>query len=430
MTLRWIRGGRTLDPATGDEAMRDLFIENGRLVPRPARQPADAEAFDAAGYWVVPGLIDLHVHLREPGGEAAETIATGTAAAAAGGFQAVVSMANTFPPIATPDLVRATLAKARAAGYCAVWPAAALTADREGRAPAPLADLAAAGAAAFTDDGNTVADDALMRRVMAEAARLDRPVLDHAQDHAAERRGVMHEGAESHRHGLPGIPAEAETRIIARDIALARETGAALHIQHISSAGGVDLIRRARAEGLRVTAEATPHHLALCDADMDPGDADWKMNPPLRSADDREAIRAGAIDGTLPCFATDHAPHRAEAKALGFAKAPFGIVGLETAVGATYTELVRTGWMDRLAWLRRWTAGPAAVLGRPCPALADGAPANLAILELETPWIVDPARFLSRSRNTPFKGRTLVGRAVATVFEGRVVWTALPAAGR
>ena len=417
-----IRGGRVIDPVSRRDARGDLYLVDGRIAERPAPLPAGTRTISAAGRVVVPALIDLHVHLREPGLEAAETIASGTRAAAAGGFGAVVAMPNTQPPIDTPERLREEIASAVAAGFCDVWPSACLTRGRSGAELAPLAALAAAGAAAFTDDGTTVMSDALMRRAMAEAARLGRTVMDHAQDHDAEQRGVMHEGTASRRLGLPGIPTAAETRIVERDIRLARETGCTLHIQHISSREGAERVRRARAEGLRVTAEVTPHHLALCDEDLAGPDANFKMNPPLRAAADREALLAAVLDGTLTCFATDHAPHTAEAKARGMLHAPFGIVGLETAVGVTYTLLVKSGRMTIERWLRAWTLHPAAVLGREPPSLAPGQPANVTILDLDSPWTVNPARFVSRSHNTPFSGRVLTGRSVCTIYGGNVVF--------
>jgi dihydroorotase len=247
--------------------------------------------------------------------------------------------------------------------------------------------------------------------------------MDHAQDHEAEKTGVMHEGDCSRRWGLPGIPSAAETRIIDRDIRLARDTGGALHIQHISSAEGAERVRLARREGLRVTAEATPHHLALCDEDIDPANADYKMNPPLRAARDRAALIDAIADGTITCLATDHAPHAKALKDLGFLKAPFGVVGLETAVGVTYDTLVRAGRVDLLRWVRLWTSGPCAVLGLAAPTLADGARADLVLLDLHTPWTVEPDGFRTRSRNSPFAGRRLAARAVVTIRKGRVAWS-------
>ena len=425
-----IRGGTLLDPAAGTEVEGDLYIKDGLIAPLPASQHAtpatrhatpdtrhplpDTHIIDATGYYVAPGLIDVHVHLREPGGEEAETIATGAAAARHGGFATVVAMPNTRPPIDTPERVAYVLEQGRRAGQAEVLTTACLTRERAGTEVAPLADLAAAGAVAFTDDGSTVQDDAVMRAAMKEAAALDLPVMDHAQDRNMELRGgAMHEGARSRALGIPGIPAEAETWIVARDIRLAEETGCALHIQHVSCAESVDLIRNAQAQGLRVTGEATPHHLMFCDDDIDPARPDaYKMNPPLRTAHDRDRIRAAVAEQTLSVLATDHAPHPMARKAQGFVPAPFGVVGLETAVGATYTVLVRSGLMDRLAWLRAWTVEPARLLRRPLPALAPGAPGRIVLLDLDRPWTVRAESFRSRSRNTPFDRMELVGRPV------------------
>ena len=423
MQTDWIlRGGRVLDPVTGEDAVRDLAIAGGRVA---AHAPAGAAEFDARGCLVVPGLIDLHVHLREPGGEENETIETGSRAAAAGGFTTVVAMPNTKPAHDSADTVAYVARRGREAGLTRVLPSGALTLGRRGEEPAPLAALRDAGAAAFTDDGNTVQDDAVMERVMREAARLGMVLMDHAQDNQIERQGgVMHEGDYSRRHGLPGIPTWAEERIVRRDIELAARTGCALHIQHVTSAAGAQAIREGRARGVRVTGELTPHHLALCDADVDPADANYKMNPPLRSAADRDALVEALRDGTLGCFATDHAPHSAARKALGFLKGPFGIVGLETAVGVTYTLAVERGVLGLMEWVRRWTTAPAAILGRAHAGLAAGAVADVAVLDVATPWQVDPAALHSKSKNTPFGGWTLRGRAVGTWLEGRRVWPA------
>jgi dihydroorotase len=380
---------------------------------------------EAEGCIVVPGLIDIHVHLREPGGEEAETVDSGSQAAARGGFTTVVAMPNTTPPIDTAERTRWLVETGYQAGHARVLPASCITVGREGRAVADLEAMAEAGAVAFTDDGCTVQDDVVMEAAMRLARELDRPIMDHAQDRTIERQGgVMHEGAYSKQFGLPGIPTLAESRIIARDIRLAEATGCRVHIQHVTSREGVDLIRAAREKDLPVSGEASPHHLALADADIDPADADFKMNPPLRSEDDREALREAVVDGTLQLFATDHAPHPAQRKAEGFLTAPFGVVGLETAVGVTYTELVRTGLIDLPSWVRRWTVEPARVLGLAEPALPLNRPADLAVLDLQTSWVVEPEVFRSRSRNTPFKGRTLTGRARLTCCNGEATWQA------
>ncbi len=415
-----LRGGRVLDPATHRDEVADLYIQDGRITDHA---PSDARVLEVHGYLVVPGLIDLHVHLREPGGEENETIATGSLAAARGGFTTVVAMPNTKPAHDTPETVSLVKRRGEEAGLTRVLPAGAITRERKGQTLTDMAALQAAGAVAFTDDGSTVQDDAVMESGMREAARLGLPLMDHAQDNLVERQGgVMHEGEMSRRFGLPGIPSSAEERIIRRDIALAAKTGVRLHIQHVTAAEGAAAIREARARGLPVTAELTPHHLALCDEDIDPGNADFKMNPPLRSSADRAELIKACLDGTLSCFATDHAPHSAEKKARGFLKGPFGLVGLETAIGVTWTELVEKGLLSPRDWLVRWTREPARVLGFVEPALAPGARADVAVLDVTRPWTVDRANLASKSKNTPFHGRTLTGRAVATWCAGRLVW--------
>ena len=414
-----IRGGRILDPASGRDEVGDLFVADGRLVERA---PSGAVEIPAHGLLVAPGLIDLHVHLREPGGEENETIASGSLAAARGGFTTVVAMPNTKPAHDTAETVALVMQRGQEAGLTRVLPSGAITLGRQGQTLTDMAALKAAGAIAFTDDGSTVQDDAVMEAAMREAARLGLPLMDHAQDNLVERQGgVMHEGAVSRRFGYPGIPTSAEERIIRRDIALAAKTGVRLHIQHVTSAEGAAAIREARARGLPVTGELTPHHLALCDEDIDPDNADYKMNPPLRSAADRAALIQAGRDGTLSCFATDHAPHSADKKARGFLKGPFGLVGLETAIGLTWTELVEKGLLAPMDWLARWTLEPARILGRPAPSLACGAPADLVLIDVTQPWTVDRQQLASKSKNTPFHGRTLRGRAMATLLGGRLV---------
>lgn len=414
-----IVGGRILDPTTGRDETADLYVDNRTLV---ASLPGSAERIDARGLTVVPGLTDLHVHFREPGNEEAETIDSGSRAAARGGFTSVVTMPNTRPAVDTPEAIAWQIERAEAAGRVRLLPAGCITRGRRGKELADLAGMKRAGAVAFTDDGSTVNSDGLMEMAMALARDLDAPLLDHALDPALAGRGVMHDGVASARLGLPGISSEAETRIVRRDMALATRTGCAVHIQHVSARESLELIRQARATGIRVSGEATPHHLALCDADVRADDANFKMAPPVRSAVDRDALLAAVADGTLQILATDHAPHRQADKAKGFLDAPFGVLGLETAVGLTYTLLVRSGRMSVMDWLRRWTVGPARVLGRESPSLESGRPADLAILDLSTEWAPDPETFLSRSRNTPFGGRSMTGRAVCTLLHGRLAW--------
>jgi len=419
MIVRLIHA-RLLDPTETEERIGSLGIVDGRI--EAAEHPAlrKAPTWDLDGRYVAPAFIDLHVHFREPGMEAAETIVTGVAAAAAGGFQAVVTMPNTVPAMDRPELITAQCRRAREAGRVQVWPCGCLTVGRMGTELAPYEELIRAGAVAFSDDGRTVADPRVMEAAMRKLAELDRPVLDHAQDPAAEHLGVLHDGAVARRLGLPGIPAEAELRVVERDIDIVQRTGCRLHIQHLSVGASVERVREAQRRGLPVTAEATPHHLALCEEDLPGADPNFKMNPPLRTRADRDALIAGVVDGTISCLATDHAPHTAESKASGFEAAPFGVVGLETAIAVTWEVLVATGRMSPLEWVRRWTVGPAAVLGRPAPSLRPGSPAHIVVVDSNANWTVDPERFRSRSRNTPFAGRRFRAWPVAVCLNG--VW--------
>lgn len=422
-----LRGGRWVDPARGIEADGDVYMQDGLLCEPPPSLPSGTQVLDATGLVIAPGFWDIHVHFREPGGAAQETIRTGSAAAARGGFTRVVMMPNTRPPLDTPEWVRRVLQEGESVGLCRVMTSACITRGREGREVADLDALREAGAVAFTDDGCTVQDDAVMESAMRRAAAVGVPVMDHAQDQALERAGVMHEGQFSRQFGLPGIPSEAETRIVQRDLDLAARTRCRMHIQHVTAAEAAAAIGEAKARGVPVTAEVTPHHLALCDADIDPSRPDaFKMNPPLRSAEDREALRAACVGGALDTLATDHAPHTAEAKGRGFLQAPFGVVGLETAIGVSYTQLVQPGRLSVAEWIRRWTCAPARVLGMAEPTLASGSVADLVLLDLRTSWRVDSGSFASRSRNTSFEGWPLIGRARCTILGGRIVWSDLP----
>ena len=415
----WIQGGRILDPATGRDEIGDLFFDGGRIAKLPDAPPANCEIVDASGQVITPGFWDIHVHLREPGNDAAETVETGSRAAAHGGFTTIVAMPNTHPALDTPELVNQIIEKGRSAGYARVLTTACITKDRAGKVLAPLAELADAGAIAFTDDGSTVPSPELMRRGMEEARTLNRLIMDHAQDSVMERRGVMHQGLYSQKYGLPGIPSEAETSIVKRDAELAEETGAAIHIQHITAGGSIDILRDAQARGVRISAEISPHHLALTDADVDPTNANYKMNPPLRSTTDRDRLMEGLLEHVVDVFATDHAPHTAAAKQKGWLEGPFGVVGLETAIGVTFTLLVKTGKMDVMEWVRRWTMRPASLLGMQPPALSVGSRADVVMLDLEEQWTVDPNQFHSNSLNTPFTGWALTGRAAQTWLEGQ-----------
>lgn len=411
-----IHGLRMLDPALGRDTRADLWVAEGRIVaPR-----SSARSIAGDGLALVPGLMDAHVHFRDPGDTRAEDLVSGSRAAARGGFTRVVTMPNTRPPCDTPDLVRRQLDPALAV---AILPSACLTQGRRGDAVADLPALAAAGAAAFTDDGSTVADDGVMLAAMRQARALGLPVLDHAIDPRLAGRGVIRDSPLARRLSLPLLDPEAEVAAVRRDIRLARAAGCALHIQHVSCAGSLAAIRAAQREGLPVTAEATPHHLLLAAEEIAADDGNLRMNPPLGSRADRAALRAAVLDGTVGLLATDHAPHAPATKNRGYAPAPSGVIGLETAVGAAFQALALESGMPLLDFFARWTTAPARLLGLPPPSLAaDGRPADFALLDLETPWTVVADRFASRSRNTPFAGMRLRGRAVMTMCAGRITW--------
>ncbi|MEI6212385.1 MAG: dihydroorotase [bacterium] len=414
-----IRRVRVVDPSACRDEVADLFLSDGMLLPVPARLPPNTCSLDAHGLVATPGFIDLHVHFRDPGLPEAETLASGSLAAAAGGFTHVVSMPNTTPPCDRPELVQRQL---NTALPVRIYPSACITASRRGQAVADLEALAAAGAMAFTDDGAMVADPAIMTEALLRARKLDRVVMDHAVLPALAGNGVIRNCAAAHRFQLPVFPPEAEIAAVAQDIQLCRETGARLHIQHISCAGSIAAIRAARRAGLPVSGEASPHHLAIAADDIIDDNGNLRMNPPLGSREDLRALREAVLDGTLTAFATDHAPHAPQTKERGFLPAPSGVIGLETASAVTYSLMVGVEGMSLTDWVTRWTLGPAAILGSQVPALAEQQPANLALFDLRTPWRVDQNHFRSLSRNSPFVGWTLHGRAVLTICEGRVTW--------
>lgn len=415
-----IKGGRIIDPDNGRDETADLLISNGLITPLPDRLDPNTTIIDATGCVVCPGLIDLHVHFREPGGEAAETIETGSQAAAAGGFTTVVTMPNTNPPTDTSTRISEILAIADSLGTVNVLPSGCITLERRGAANADLAAMKKAGASAFTDDGSTVPSDNVMRNAMAEAAKISMPLMDHALNHDLAGNGVLRQHPRVSEAGLPGIPAQAEIEAVERDIRLAEETGCALHIQHLSTKESVDLIRKAQKRGINVSTEASPHHLALTIDDIEFDDTNFKMNPPLGTLDDQKALIDGIMDGTIGAFATDHAPHTQESKSKGMIDAPFGIIGLEIAVGVTYTTMVKNGTMSINDWLKRWTIGPAKILGITPPNLSHGTSANVTILDLQSEWNVNPDRFASKSRNTPFIGHDLIGQAIYTFCNGKM----------
>ena len=415
-----IRNGRVVDPAGGTDAVADVLIADGRIqkVGRALKAPAGVETIDATGKVVCPGFIDMHVHLREPGFEYTETIASGTRAAAAGGFTAVACMANTFPVNDNRAVTDYILARAKVEGVVRVYPIGAVTRNLEGRQLAELAEQAEAGCVAFSDDGKCVMNAELYRRAMEYALPFGTPIISHAEDCHLAHGAPMNEGLVATELGLSGQPGAAEDVMVARDIILAELTGAHLHIAHISTAGAVRLVREARARGVRVTAEVTPHHLVLTDEAVRSYDPNCKMAPPLRTKRDVEACLEGLIDGTIECVATDHAPHATSEKEGEFAEAANGIVGLETAVPILLDRLVRPGVVDLPTLVARLTAGPARLLNLPGGSLAPGAAADVTILDLERPFTVDPTAFQSRSRNTPFAGFTGVGAPWMTLVGG------------
>ena len=420
-----IRGGRVVDPSQGVDAVLDLLLADGRVarVGESLDAPEGAEVVDAGGGLVVaPGLVDVHVHLREPGGEHKETIASGVRAAVAGGFTAVVAMPNTDPPVDSPAAVGFVRAQGERAGGARVFPSGCITLGQNGEQLTEMGELVGAGAVCVTDDGRPVMNAGLLRMALEYSRSFDLPVALHEEELTLSRGGAMNEGIIATRLGLTGIPNAAEDVMIARDLILAELTGARLHVQHVATRGGVELIRAAKARGLRVTAEGSPHHFTLTDEAVEWYNTNAKMNPPLRSAADRDAVRRGVADGTLDVIATDHAPHHYDEKEQAFEDAPNGIVGLETAVGLDYTELVETGLIDLATMVERMSCAPARALSLPGGTLREGAPADVTLLDPLREWTVDPASFQSLSRNTPFAGRALRCRALRTVVGGRTVW--------
>jgi dihydroorotase len=420
----WVlAGGRVVDPAGGLDGRLDVRIAAGRIVDvGSGLSAAGAEIVDVRGCIVCPGFIDMHVHLREPGQEAKETIASGTRAAARGGFTAVACMPNTDPVNDCRAVTERILARAAAAGTVRVHPVACVTRGQRGTELVEMEELVDAGARAFSDDGRAVGSSLVMRRALERAARLGVPVIDHCEDHALVDGGVVNEGEISLRLDLAGWPSAAEDLVVARDVLLAEYTRADVHVAHLSTGRSIELVREGKRRGVRVTCEVTPHHLLLTEAAVADGDTNAKMNPPLRREEDRRALLAALADGTVDAIATDHAPHRAEEKGLPFARAPFGVVGLETAVSLCLDRLVRLEVVDLTRLVELFTAGPARVLRlTDAGTLAEGAPADLTVLDLDRHVVVDPRRFVSRSRNTPFAGWELRGAPVMTVVAGRIV---------
>ncbi|HTS49605.1 MAG TPA: dihydroorotase [Bryobacteraceae bacterium] len=420
-----IRNGRVIDPASKLDAVADVLIEGDKIAAVGEKlQVSGAERFDAAGLIVAPGFIDMHVHLREPGFEYAETIESGSHAAAAGGFTSICCMPNTSPINDNATVTSYIIERAARHAIVNVFPIGAITKDSAGEELSAIGSMKQAGIVAISDDGRPVMNARLMRRAMETARSFGIPVIDHCEDLHLSAGGDMHEGIESVRLGLRGIPAASEDVMVARDILLAQLTGARFHVAHISSRYSVDMVAFAKARGIAVTCEATPHHFTLIDADMPPYDSNYKMKPPLRSACDTGAVTQGIISGTVDAIATDHAPHAGSEKMREFEKCPFGIIGLETAIGLALERLVHTGKIQLARMVELFTSGPARVLGLNRGRLAVGAPADVTILNLERNWTFDVNKSASKSRNSPFNGREFRGGPVATIVSGRVVWKA------
>lgn len=421
-----LRGGRVLDPARGVDRAQDLWIDQGKIAglgedaPAALRKRPDVEVIDVQGAVVCPGFVDIHVHLREPGQEEKETIETGTLAAARGGFTTVACMPNTSPPLDDRPRVEYVVRRAAESGHARVLPIAAVTRGQMGEALTEMDDLVGAGAVAFSDDGKPVHDAEIMRRALELTRALGVPIIQHAEDPALKGAGVMHEGWVSTKIGLRGIPDAAESVMVARDALLAELTGGRVHVAHVSAARSVDIIRKAKARGIRMTGETTPHHLILTDEAVMGYGTNTKMNPPLRTARDRDALIEAVVDGTIDCLATDHAPHTDIEKDNDFDAAPFGIVGLETALGIYLKALVEPKHLSLADLILRMTRRPLEVLGRPGGTLETGQGADVTVFDPTARWTVRAAGFASKSRNTPFEGWDLPGAIRLTVVAGRV----------
>ena len=413
-----LQGGRILDPGSKRDAPGDLLIRDGKIAGgKPSK---DAVVMKVDGLVVTPGLIDPHVHLREPGQSAKETIATGTAAAVAGGFTSVIAMPNTSPVADGPNTIAWMRQRAKETGLANVFPTGAISVGQKGEALAPIGALRQAGVVGITDDGHCIQSAELMRRAMEYARMFDLPVMDHCEDRTLSAGGVMNEGKWSRILGLPGWPGIAEEVIVARNALLAELTGARVVCQHLSSAGSVRILREARARGVRIDGEASPHHLCLTEALVEGYDTNFKMNPPLRTAADVKAIREAVKDGTIRFLATDHAPHCSYEKEVEFDEAPFGIVGLETALGVYLTELVHHDRVSLGEVVAKMTHIPSDYFGLGRGTLKEGSPADVTVIDPERKWTVKKAEFRSKSKNTPFEGRELKGQAVFTIVGGEI----------
>ena len=424
----FIANGHLIDPATPENTGMSLMIEDGRVsawLKPNEKAPEGCEVFNASGLLVAPGFIDMHVHLREPGQEHKETIASGCAAAVAGGWTSVCPMPNTSPVNDNAAITRYMIEQAERAASANVFPIGAITKSSDGTELAEMGEMKAAGAVAVSDDGRPVPNAGIMRRAMQYAKDFDLPVVDHCEDKSLSSGGVMHEGRVSLLLGLKGMPALAEEIDVVRDIILAKETGAHIHIAHVSTKGGIEAIRRAKNEGINVTCEVAPHHFTLTDRAVEGYDTNTKMAPPLRGEEHLEAILDGLKDGTIDAIATDHAPHHQDEKALEYDRAPFGITGLETGLGLAFKQLVHTGVIDLARLVELCSTNPAKIFRlKDRGSLKPGSVADVTIIDPELAWTYNNSESRSKSRNSPFDGWAFSGRAVATIVAGRVVFDA------
>jgi len=420
--LLWIKNGRVIDPASGRDGAGDVFVRDGKIVETLSEaDKASAEVFDASGLVVCPGLVDIHVHLRDPGQTHKESIETGTRAAAAGGFTSVVCMPNTQPWADNAGTIQRIKDSARAKAVVNVFPTGCLTVGGDGAVLAPMGSLFRAGVVAVSDDGRCVQNNEMMRRAVEYAHMFGLPVMDHCQDKALTEGGVMHEGYWSLKLGLGGMPSAAEDIIVSRNIIISKYTGAQIHMQHISSAHSIELMRQAKKDGVNVTAEVTPHHLYFTDEALQTYDTLLKMNPPVRTEADRQALIEGVLDGTIDCIATDHAPHSDDDKDCEFDAAPFGIIGMETALAVCLEALVHSGRCELSKLVDLMTRRAAGVLRLKKGSLATGADADICVFDPSEKWLVK-APFQSRSSNCPWTGKTLKGRVRRTYVAGKLVW--------
>ncbi len=427
-----IRGGHLVDPAAGRDGIYDVFVKDGVVAAlaewkegaAPVWEEAADTVIDAAGKYVMPGFIDLHVHLREPGLEYKETIATGAMAAAAGGFTSVCPMPNTKPSTDSPEKIRALLKKAETDAKIHILPIGAISIGQEGKELADIKGMAEAGAVAFSEDGKSVMNSALYAQGLKAAAEAGVPVFAHCEDIDLVRGGVMNAGKRSEELGLPGITNAVEDIITARDIFLARETGVKLHLCHCSTKDSVRMIALAKEDGLPVSGETGPHYFTMIDEEIPEDWGNYKMNPPLRGKEDKEALIKALQDNVLEAIATDHAPHSKEEKEQSMLKAPFGIVGSETAFALTVTELVRTGKLTMVQLVERMSASPAKILGIHKGSLAVGMAADITIADTDTAWIIDPEKFYSKGKNTPFTGKEVYGKVYYTIVDGEIAFQA------